>query len=103
MCNVCKKEQVKDPSSLSPSDAMKVDKVIKLGKYDRIIVGKTEEGIDAELIVDVYDVLAAFNITNQALGHGLKKALCPGQRGVKPAKQDIDEAIQSLERAKRFL
>lgn len=64
-------------------------------KYKRLIV--TDEG---ELMVDVYDVLDAFEITCPALAHALKKALCTGTRGVKGFDQDIDELIGSLLRAK---
>jgi hypothetical protein len=49
--------------------------------------------------VDVYDVLKAFNVTNPATQHAIKKMLKPGQRGVKDVKQDINEAIISLTRA----
>jgi hypothetical protein len=60
-------------------------------KYTREIF----EGIH----VDVYDVLRAFNVKDQAVGHAVKKLLCMGQRGHKNPEQDLTEAIQSLERA----
>ena len=49
--------------------------------------------------VDVYDILAAYNVTNPADAHAIKKMLCPGQRGVKDGIQDRQEAIVSLQRA----
>lgn len=64
----------------------------KINKYTRFI-GATHAP------VDVYDVLLAFNVTQPAIQHALKKMLAPGQRGVKEEVQDVKEAIQSLERA----
>jgi len=49
--------------------------------------------------VDVYDVLSAFEVVNPAMQHALKKMLAPGKRGAKDAIQDMQEAIQSIERA----
>ena len=49
--------------------------------------------------VDVYDILAAYNVTNPADAHAIKKMLCPGQRGAKDGIQDRQEAIVSLQRA----
>ena len=49
--------------------------------------------------VDVYDILAAYSVTNPADAHAIKKMLCPGQRGAKDGIQDRREAIASLERA----
>ena len=34
-------------------------------------------------MVDVYDVLMAFNVTNPATQHAIKKLLMPGNRGHK--------------------
>jgi hypothetical protein len=50
-------------------------------------------------VVDVYDVLTAFNVTNPATAHAIKKLLCPGLRGHKDKATDLIEALQSLERA----
>jgi hypothetical protein len=49
--------------------------------------------------VDVYDVLAAFGVVCPAMGHGVKKCLAPGQRGVKGSLQDKSEAIASIKRS----
>ena len=52
--------------------------------------------------IDVYDVLHTFNVDNPAIAHAVKKMLCAGTRGYKDYQQDIQEAIDSLERAKDF-
>ena len=49
--------------------------------------------------VDVYDVLRAFSVTDPAIQHAIKKLLCTGIRGHKDTRQDLEEAIQSIERA----
>lgn len=51
---------------------------------------------DVVIEVDVYDVLDAFGITNQAWGHGLKKFLCAGKRGHKDVEKDIKEGCHSM-------
>lgn len=53
----------------------------------------------ASVIIDIYDVLTAYEVTNPATAHAIKKLLMPGQRGAKSKIQDIDEAIASLFRA----
>ena len=50
--------------------------------------------------IDVYRVLSLFGVTDQAIGHAIKKLFFPGQRGAKPKRQDIQEAIDTLERWK---
>ena len=73
------------------------ESVQKANKYDRTI--KDRQGNVA--VVDVYDVLKAFNVTNPADQHAIKKMLCMGLRGHKDHKdaaQDRQEAIQSLQR-----
>lgn len=62
------------------------------------VVNKYQRKIRSEN-VDVYDILVAFNVTNPAIAHAVKKLLMPGQRGGKPWQQDVNEAIQSLHRA----
>tara|TARA_R110000796_G_scaffold145201_2_gene261827 strand:+ start:2065 stop:2349 length:285 start_codon:yes stop_codon:yes gene_type:complete len=52
--------------------------------------------------VDVYDVLYAYGVENPAIAHAIKKMLMAGQRGYKDFNQDIQEAIDSLKRAKDF-
>ena len=58
--------------------------------------------IELEVFIDVYDVLDAFNVSNPATSHAIKKLLCTGSRGAKDWETDLQEAIDSLERAKSF-
>jgi hypothetical protein len=48
--------------------------------------------------IDVYRVLKMFEVTDQALGHAIKKLLVAGGRGVKDTSKDIQEAIDTLQR-----
>ena len=48
--------------------------------------------------VDVYRVLDLFGVTDQALGHAIKKLLVAGNRGVKNMDKDVQEAIDTLQR-----
>ena len=48
--------------------------------------------------IDVYRTLALFGVTDQAVGHAVKKLLCAGGRGVKDTRRDIQEAIDTLQR-----
>lgn len=50
------------------------------------------------LTVDIYRILHAFDVTDPCLQHAAKKILCAGGRGVKDAKKDVEEAIDSLVR-----
>lgn len=52
-----------------------------------------------KLEIDVYDVLTAWNVTNPAVQHAIKKLLQPGQRGHKSLVQDLEEAALSIKRA----
>lgn len=49
--------------------------------------------------VDIYDVLYAFNVTNPAIQHALKKLLAGGNRGHKDRLTDLQEAEWSISRA----
>jgi len=60
-----------------------------MGKYTR-----TVKGVE----IDVYDVLAAWEVSNPAIQHAIKKLLQPGQRGNKSEIQDLKEALMSIER-----
>ena len=62
-------------------------------KYDRPCKGIT---------IDVYDVLLAFKVTNPALQHLIKKALCTGIRGHKNKEQDLQDIIDSAYKAKKL-
>lgn len=61
---------------------------------------KYNREIKPNVFVDVYDVLQAFNVTNPALQHLIKKALAVGQRGHKDAAEDYQDVIDSAKRAK---
>lgn len=54
------------------------------------------------VFADVYDVLMAWNVTNPALQHLIKKALQPGERGHKSREQDLQDIIDSAIRAKEL-
>lgn len=62
----------------------------KYDKYNRPCKGVT---------IDVYDVLVAFNVTNPALQHLIKKALAVGQRGHKDKNEDLNDILASAKRA----
>lgn len=64
--------------------------VVFKNKYNRQCKGVT---------IDVYDVLQAFEVTNPALQHLIKKALCAGLRGHKDREQDLTEIVESAKRA----
>lgn len=49
-------------------------------------------------VIDVYRVLELYGVESHAVGHAIKKLLCCGQRGAKGRNQDIQEAIDSLNR-----
>jgi len=53
-------------------------------------------------VVDVYRVLALFNVTDPCLQHAIKKLLVAGGRGHKDIDKDIQEAIDTLERWKEM-
>jgi hypothetical protein len=55
------------------------------------------------VVVDVYDVLVAYEITNPAIQHAIKKLLMAGKRGYKDQQQDLLEAQQSITRALELL
>lgn len=85
-----------------PEQPTKADNVIEHdnnNKYSRKIKTIVVDGIDHDIYVDVYDVLTAFNTTNKANDHAIKKQLATGQRGVKGVIQDLTEARDSLNRA----
>jgi hypothetical protein len=54
--------------------------------------------------IDVYRTLELFGVTDQALGHAIKKLLCAGQRGAgKTFEQDVREAVDTLNRRLQML
>jgi len=48
--------------------------------------------------IDVYRVLALFNVTDPCIQHAVKKLLVAGGRGAKDISRDIREACDSLNR-----
>ncbi len=72
-------------------------------KYRKTIYGKSINTGAIEkreaIIVDVYDVLVAFKVTDPAVAHAVKKLLAMGQRGHKDKITDLKEAHWQLERA----
>lgn len=53
--------------------------------------------------IDVYCILALFKVSSHAIGHAIKKLLVPGQRGSKGYRQDLIEAIASIQREVELL
>ena len=69
-----------------------------MSKYDREIIG-----IDGTVTtVDVYRVLDAFGVSDPATQHAIKKMLCTGLRGHKDYITDINDSIDSLQKAKEL-
>lgn len=66
------------------------DVIDKQNKYKRTVPSTT---------IDIYDVLQAWEVTNPAIQHAIKKLLQPGQRGHKTREEDLQEALVSIERA----
>jgi hypothetical protein len=58
--------------------------------------------IELEVVIDVYHVLDAYPSGCPPIDHAIKKLLCTGSRGAKDWETDLQEAIDSLERAKSF-
>lgn len=73
------------------------------GKRDEAkLANKYLHEIKSGVFVDVYDVLMAWNVTNPALQHLIKKALQAGERGHKTREQDLQDIIDSAIRAKEL-
>lgn len=70
----------------------------KGSKYHKEMSGTT----DVVIKVDTYDQLVANTIICPATAHAIKKINDAGARGTKSWEQDIDEAINSLVRAKQL-
>lgn len=69
-----------------------------MSKYDREIIG-----IDGTVTtVDVYRVLDAFGVSDPATQHAVKKMLCMGLRGHKDYITDLNDSIDSLQKAKEL-
>lgn len=69
-----------------------------MSKYNREIIG-----IDGTVTtVDVYRVLDAFGVSDPATQHAVKKMLCMGLRGHKDYLTDLNDSIDSLQKAKEL-
>lgn len=68
-------------------------------KYQREIARFDVAGTVVVVMVDVYDVLNAFRVTDPTIAHAVKKLLVAGQRGSKDEVQDLTEARQSIDRS----
>jgi len=68
-------------------------------KYQREIARFDVAGTVVVVMVDVYDVLNAFHVTDPTIAHAVKKLLVAGQRGSKDEVQDLTEARQSIDRS----
>lgn len=66
---------------------------------DETAMNKYQRQIKQGVVVDVYDVLLAFDVTCPAMQHAIKKCLAPGKRGYKNTTQDKNEAIASIKRS----
>ena len=53
--------------------------------------------------IDVYRVLELFNVTDPCLNHLVKKALCSGIRGHKDLETDLNDIVDSANRAVEML
>lgn len=74
-------------------------KTEKKSVYHKYIQLTEEDKKNGYVMVDVYHVLRLFGVTDQNLGHAIKKLLVPGLRsGGKSVAQDIGEAIWTLQR-----
>lgn len=83
--------------------AVKVGELHTDGKWHEAQLGnKYLREIKPGIFVDVYDVLMAWNVTNPALQHLIKKALQAGERGHKSREQDLQDIIDSAIRAKEL-
>jgi hypothetical protein len=73
-----------------------------MNKYQRRIIGFDGVPIDesvhgeVEVTIDVYDVLQAFNVTNPATAHAIKKLLVAGGRGYKDVQHDVRKGLQAM-------
>ena len=69
-------------------------------KYLRTIHSAVDN--DSKLIVDVYEVLKAFDVTCPAVAHCVKKLLAAGTRGKGDRVADLVGAMAALNRALDF-
>lgn len=68
-------------------------------KVHELQKNKYSREIRPGVFVDVYDVLKAFEVTDGAIAHALKKLLAPGKRGHKDYLHDLNDVLVSVNRA----
>lgn len=71
---------------------------VKRSAYHRDINLTEEDKARGHVTVDMYLLMDLFEVSDHAIGHAIKKLFCPGARGTKTKRQDIEEAIWSLQR-----
>lgn len=82
-------------NSLKLETTLKVDEPMAFSHYKKDVRHLS--------MIDVYRVLELFNVTDQAIGHAVKKLLCAGVRGGKDREQDYREAVASINRALQMI
>lgn len=90
-----------DPAKVDGEQRLKCGELKIDGKMHDATINKYTRDCKG-VQVDVYDVLQAFNVTNPALQHLIKKALCVGIRGHKTKQQDLQDIIDGAIRAKEL-
>jgi hypothetical protein len=89
----------KHPSTFVPKPLDAVIPTHSGKKYLRLITGwDPVTGVTASILVDVYDVLAAFADPPAPRAHAIKKLLCAGVRGKGDLVQDLTEARDAIDR-----
>ena len=91
--NCVKSKQVQD-SEQKQSTGLKYSPSLKHSHYFKD-VSKLDK-------IDVYSVLALFEVTDPCIQHALKKLLCTGKRGHKDFNKDVQDAIDSLVRCQEL-
>ena len=89
-CNYIYREQWQAERQRLGLEPAETHEPTKPSKYHRTIKG---------VVVDVYDILQAWQVTNPALQHLIKKALQPGNRGHKDLMTDLNDILASAKRA----
>ena len=90
-----------DPTKVDGEQRVKCGELKIDGEWHKSTINKYTRDCKG-VQVDVYDVLQAFDVTNPALQHLIKKALCVGIRGHKTKQQDLQDIIDSAIRAKEL-
>lgn len=81
----CQSHNIEYPSSASYNAKNNNNNpyIVDISKYNKL---------------DIYRILKLYEVSDPCLQHSIKKLLCAGKRGVKNQTQDINEAMQSLQR-----